>query len=477
LKIETKPTDDHQVQIIAEFEAEVFEGYKHRAAKKIAKQAKIPGFRPGKAPYHVIVNMYGEGAIQEEAVEIMIDEQYPKVIEESGVEPGGPGALEEITSIDPPKFTFLVPLQPEVELGDYKEIRLDYAPEETTDADVDDFLNRIQKNYATAEPVERPIEDGDLVYFKVSAKDKNAEGDDAEILAETPGQKLIGEEDSQDTWPFEGFGKKLVGLKANDTKKISKKFKKEEGDEVFQGKSVEFTVTIDSIKAMNLPEIDDDFAKTLGDFEDLEALKKVVREQIENEKNGQYEDKYYTDLLEKIAEQATVKYPPQMVDEEIEHIIHNLEHDLQHQNLDFETYLKLMNLDRDKYIEENVRPAAVKRLVNSLIIETVAKQEKVEIGQADYEGIMNETFQMIENMPAQKGKKGKVSSEMVNNVAMNAMSRLYNQRTLERLKAIATGTADQVVETTEETTQPEVEEEPVVEETTTDGETEAPAAE
>ena len=104
-----------------------------------------------------------------------------------------------------------------------------------------------------------------------------------------------------------------------------------------------------------------------------------------------------------------------------------------------------MNLDRDKYIEENVRPAAVKRLVNSLIIETVAKQEKVEIGQADYEGIMNETFQMIENMPAQKGKKGKVSSEMVNNVAMNAMSRLYNQRTLERLKAIATGTRNNFV--------------------------------
>lgn len=477
MKIETKPTDNHQVQIIAEFDAEVFEGYKRRAAKKIAKQAKIPGFRPGKAPYNVIVNMYGEGAINEEAIEIMIDEQYPKVIEEAGIEPGGPGSLEKIESIDPPKFTFVIPLQPQVDLGNYKDIRLEFTPQEIGDDDIHDFLTRMQRNYATAEPVERAAEEGDLVYFKVSGKDKNGEGDEAEILAETPAQKIIGEEDTQDTWPFEGFSKKLAGLKANDTKKISKKFKKDEGDEKFQGKSIEFTVTIDSIKAMNLPEINDDFAKTLGDFEDLESLKKVVREQLEHDKNSQYEEKYYTDLLEKIAEQATVKYPPQMVEEEIEHIIHNLEHDLQGQNLDFETYLKLMNLDRETYVNETIRPAAEKRLVNGLIIESIAKEEKVEIAREDYEGIINETAQMLQNMPNQKGKKAKVTNDMVNNVAYNAMSRLYNQRTLERLKAIANGELEKSEEPTEQTTQPESLETTTSDQSSVVEETESPAKE
>jgi trigger factor len=181
--------------------------------------------------------------------------------------------------------------------------------------------------------------------------------------------------------------------------------------------------------------------------------------------------------LEKIAEQATVKYPPQMVEEEIEHVIHNLEHDLQHQNLDFDTYLKLMNLERDKYIEETIRPAAEKRLINSLIIESIAKEEKVEIAKEDVEGIMNDTVQMLQNMPENKGKKGKLSNETVNNVAYNAMTRLYNQRTLERLKAIANGELDKKEETAEETTQPETEEAEPVEEKPSEEASENPAKE
>ncbi len=468
MKIETQPTENHQVKVTAEFETELFEEYKRRAAKKIAKQAKVPGFRPGKAPYNVIVRMYGEGAVQEEAVELFIDEQYPKVLTEAAIEPGGPGAVEEIKSFDPPTFTFLIPLQPEIDLGNYKDIRFEFAPEEITEDDVNDFLKNLQRNYATAEPVERPSEEGDLIYYKLSGVDTKAEEGDAQLLEETPAQKIIGEESSQDTWPFEGFSKELIGLTAGDEKKIVHKFKKEDGDEEFKGKKVEFTVVVDSVKSMNLPELNDDFAKTLGEFEDFKSLKSVVREQLENQKTSDYEEKYYTDLLEKIAEQATVKYPPQMVEEEIENVIHNLEHDLEHQNLDFDTYLKLMNLERDKYVEETIRPAAEKRLINSLMIESIAKEEKVEIAKEDVEGIMNDTVQMLQSMPENKGKKGKLSNETVNNVAYNAMTRLYNQRTLERLKAIANGELDKTEETAEETTQPEVEAEPVEEKTTDD---------
>jgi trigger factor len=477
LKIETQPTENHQVKVTAEFETELFEEYKRRAAKKIAKQAKVPGFRPGKAPYNVIVRMYGEGAVQEEAVELFIDDQYPKVLSEAAIEPGGPGALEDIKSFNPPTFTFLIPLQPEIDLGNYKDVRFEFAPEETTEEDVNDFLTNLQRNYATAEPVERPSEEGDLIYYKLSGVDTKAEEGDPQLLEETPAQKIIGEETSQDTWPFVGFSKELIGLKAGEEKKIVHKFKKEEGDEEFKGKKVEFTVVVDSVKAMNLPELNDDFAKTLGEFEDFESLKSVVREQLENQKKSDYEEKYYTDLLEKIAEQATVKYPPQMVEEEIEHVIHNLEHDLQHQNLDFDTYLKLMNLERDKYIEETIRPAAEKRLINSLIIESIAKEEKVEIAKEDVEGIMNDTVQMLQNMPENKGKKGKLSNETVNNVAYNAMTRLYNQRTLERLKAIANGELDKKEETAEETTQPETEEAEPVEEKPSEEASENPAKE
>lgn len=443
MKIETFPQDDHQIKIEAEFETELFDGFKRRAAKKIAKQAKIPGFRPGKAPYDVILRMYGEGPINEEAIELLVDEQYAKVLEEASVEPSGPGSLQEIVSMDPVKLSFLVPLKPVVEIGNYKDIQMEYNPEPVTDEEIAEFLTRLQKNYATAEPVERPIEKGDVVYFKLSGTD----GDET-VLEETPVQLVVGDDEQKDNWPFKNFSKKLIGMSEGESKDTTHTFGENEPDERFQSKKVKFTVNIESVKALTLPELNDEFANTMGQFESIDELKEAVHEQLESNKKQEYDDKFYSELIGKYTEISTVKFPPFMVEEEIHHMIHSLEHDLKQQNMDFETYLKLMNLDREKYIEENVRPGAISRVTTSLIIEQLAQEEKVQVAKEDIDGIVNETVQMLQNTPDQKGKKNKVTNEMVNNVAYNAISRLYNQRTLEHMKAMATG---------------EVEEEPVEE--------------
>lgn len=442
MKIETISQEDHQVKIEAEFEVELFDSFKRRAARKIAKQAKIPGFRPGKAPYEVILRMYGEGAINEEAVELLVDEQYANVLDEATITPSGPGALQEIISMDPLKLSFLVPLKPEIELGDYKSIQLDYSPEEVNEEEIAEFLSRLQKNYATAEPVDRPIEDGDLVYFKL----KGIENEET-ILEELPVQFVVGDDKQKDNWPFENFSKELIGLKESESKEIEHSFsEEEEKDERFKGKTIKFDVNVQSVKKLSLPELNDDFAKLLGQFEDYAALEKAVRDQQESTKKQEYDEKYFSDLISKYAEQSTVKFPPFMVDEEIEQILKSLERDLKQQNLDFETYLKLLKKEKEDYIEENVRPAAINRVKNSLIIEKLAQEEKIEVAKADIDGILNDTVQMLQNMPDQKGKKAKVTNEMVNNVAYNAISRLYNQRTLERMKALATG--EEIVEET-----------------------------
>ena len=360
MKIETTPQEDHQIKIEAEFEAELFDGFKRRAAKKIAKQAKIPGFRPGKAPYDVILRMYGEGVINEEAVELLIDEQYSKVLDEASVSPSGPGSLKEIVSMDPLKLSFLVPLQPEVELGDYKSIQLEYKPESVTDEEVKEFLTRLQKNYATAEPVERAAEDGDLVYFQLSGH----EGDEV-VLEETPIQFVIGESDQQDNWPYENFSKELIGLNEGEEKVIEYTFGDDDKNEKFKGKTIKFTITVQSIKTLALPELDDEFASSLGQFENFAELEKAVREQQESTKKQQYDEIFYSDLMAKYGEIATVKFPPFMVDEESEHILQNLERDLKQQNMDLATYLKLMNTNKDKYVEENIKPAAINRVKRS----------------------------------------------------------------------------------------------------------------
>ena len=450
MKIETIPQEDHQVKIEAEFEVELFDSFKRRAARKIAKQAKIPGFRPGKAPYDVVLRMYGEGAINEEAIELLIDEQYAKVLHEASVTPSGPGSLQEIISMDPPKLSFLVPLKPEVELGDYKSIELEYSPEPVLDEEINEFLTRLQKNYATAEPAERPVEKGDVVYFKLTGFEN-----EEVILEETPVQLVIGEDDKKDNWPYEGFSNELIGMSEGDSKEIEHSFSDEAEDERFKGKNVKFVTNIQSVKTLTLPKLDDEFANSLGQFENFAELEQAVREQQEINKKQEYDDKYYSDLIAKYAEISTVKFPPFMVEEEVEHMLKSLERDLKQQNLDFDTYLKLLSTDKEKYVETNVRPAAINRVKSTLIIEQVAQEEKVEVAKEDIDGIINDTVQMLQNMPDQKGKKARLNDEMVNNVAYNAISRLYNQRTLERMKAMASGeaqieTPEEIVETTSE---------------------------
>ena len=157
MKIETTPRDEHQVQIVAEFDDETLEKFKHRAAHKIATEAKIPGFRPGKAPYDVIRRFAGEKTIVNEAMELLVDEVYPDVIKEANVKPYGPGELENVISIAPPKLSFIVPLEPEITLGDYRSVRLDYAPQPFDEKEVDRFFYQLQTNYATVEPSDHPL--------------------------------------------------------------------------------------------------------------------------------------------------------------------------------------------------------------------------------------------------------------------------------------------------------------------------------
>ncbi len=439
MKIETTPQENHQVKIIAEFESDVFESFKKRAARKIAKKVKIAGFRPGKAPYEIILRHVGEGAINEEAIEILIDDQYAKVLEEAAIEPAGPGALEEVISIDPPKFSFMVPLKPEVEIGDYSSIRVDYAPEAVSEEEIDEFINRMQKNYATAEPVERLIEKGDLVYYKLSAREVDGTEETGVIIDARPFQVIIGDNLNSKEYPFEGFDENLISMSESDEKTIEHAFPEDIDDADFKGKNIKFEINIQSVKSLVLPELNDEFAVSLGHFESYEDLVNGVKEQLESNKNQEYEDKYYTDVLAKIAEQASVKYPPFMVQDEINHILVSIESDLKQQNLDFETYLKLLKTDREQYIENNVRPAAEKRLQNSLIVEKFAQSEKIEIGRDDMDNILNETTQMLQMNSEAKGKKGRYTKEQMNSFTLGAMNRLYSEKTMERLKKIASG--------------------------------------
>jgi trigger factor len=449
LKTETQPRDDHQVTLIVELETEQMEGAKHRAARRISERKNIPGFRPGKAPYEVVVRSFGEGAVVDDAVNILLDEVYPKALEDAKLEPGASGSLEKVEDLDKkPKFTFTVPLAPTVDLGDYRSIRLPYDWQEPGEDKVEESIEELRQMYAKTETVERPIQKGDFVMTDLKGVKENAVEGEAPLMNRPGLPVFVRPEDKADEFPFPGFSNELVGLNTNDSKSFSHKFGEDTKDESLKGQTVKFEVKIKMVRGSTLPELNDEFAKQAGPFENLQALRDAVKANLAIQSKAQYDDEYFSKLMEKIKEGAVIKYPPQVVDHEVGHVLEDLKSQLAGQNLDMAAYLKSREMDEEKFVAEEARPVAVKRLERSLVMDEIAKLEKIEVNQDMLQSSFQQTWgEYQEDAGFQKMVRGKSQppKQIMNAVAMESANRAYVQQTLNRLKDIATGQAAELV--------------------------------
>jgi trigger factor len=446
LKIEKQPRDDHQVTLVVEVEQERLEASKRRAARKFAERGKIPGFRPGKAPYDVIRRYYGDAAITEEALEILADEVYPEALKEAEIDPVAPGSLNNVDSLEPPKFTFTVPLQPTVDLGDYKSIRLPYEWTAPAEDKVDEAIEDLRRMYGTSETVERAIQEGDYVLLDVAGVKPKAADDEVPLLERSGFATLVRPTDKEDEWPFPGFARKLIGLKAGEEKTFKHKFPKEfEQEPDLAGQTVEIRAAIKTVRGVNLPDLNDEFAKQVGPFENLEALRSVIRANLEQESRNEYEDEYYLKLIDKIKETATIKYPPQMLEHEAEHVLEDITRRLADQGYELESYLKMRQMDKETFMKEEINPAATRRLERGLIMDEVTKAEKIELDESSLHQEFNSTISDLVSggfdiSKSKGGRKGQ--EEIAQAVAMQSANRLMTRRVLDRLKAIATGQAE-----------------------------------
>ena len=440
MKIETQPRDDHQVRLLVELEPEVLEKFKHQAARKIAQKAKIPGFRPGKAPYDVIKRFYGDDALKEQAVELLVDDQYSKILEEAKVKPAAAGTLDEIVSYDPFKLAFVVPLEPEIVLGDYHAIRQEYHLEPVTEEEINRVIHNLQTNYAVAEPAERPAQETDLVYVKMKGVLVHpAEGEDAEVIRESSYQFVIG--DADDTWPMEGFSKELIGLSASEEKKILHSFPDDYSSEKLKGKEIEFTVNVQAVKSMKLPELNDEFAKTIGgSFSTMEDVRKSIHTEIEQNRTQEYDEHYISTLVDTIISQATIKYPPQLIKDEEDHLFQHFEEDLSEKKMDMDTYLKTRQMDKATFIEKEITPGAVKQLQRKLVLDKITREEGIQLNVDELKTTVSTRMSQLQNEPEFKNyqRRGQVEN-LVNAVTLDTAGRLLNRDTIERLKIIAKG--------------------------------------
>lgn len=453
MKIETNLQPDHEIQLIAEIDEAVFEKYIQRAGREISKKVKFPGFRPGKVPFDVIRRQYGVEAIEQEAIELMVDDIYPEAITQADIKASGPGRLDKILSIHPPKFSFIIPLEPEVILGDYKSIRKDYHTEPVDANEEEKVLSNLQREFATAEPVAHPAQDGDLIYALISAKfSEPQEGESDELIRESPYQTVIGDQTTgNDSWPFPGFSEHLLGMSEGEEKVIDYSYPEDSNYEKLRGKNAKFTVKLQSVKALTLPEVNDDFARTIGNFETLDDLRKSIHTRLEETRQQEYDDLYFSAIIDEMVKQATIKYPPHLLEHEVEHSLEHLNEDLGRQKLDLDTYLKLRKVDHDTFIEEEVKPAARQRLESNLVLQKFAELEKIELSREELQAAVSDTLADLQGHPdLRKIKARREMENLANMVTYQTANKLLNDHILAQMKKIATGQADAPTEVSED---------------------------
>ncbi len=434
MKLDKTILDDHQARIVVEVDTDTVQAAKHRAARKLAGRGKIPGFRPGKAPYDVIVRHYGDAAVYEEAVDLLVDELYPEVLKEADVNPAAAGLLEKIEGTEAPKLTFKVPLSPEVTLGKYQEIRVPYEFRAPTAEDLDKALEELRQAYGTTETVDRAVQEGDYVLADLKSE--------IPVLSRDDFATVVRGTERQDEFPFPGFAQRLLGLKAGDSAQIRYTYPDEHEDATLAGQTAEIKATIKAVRTLILPELDAEFAKTVGGYDSLDALKEALAKDLEARARADYEDGYYTRLVDMVREGSVVKYAPQTLDHEAEHVVEDMRQRVAQQGLDLETYYKLRKTDAAKFLEEEAKPVAKKRLERSLILDEIARKEKIEVDSTALDTEFNNTLVDLQsrgvNFDAIRGGK-QGQQRVAEALAMQSANRLLTRRTLERLKAIATG--------------------------------------
>ena len=445
MKIETTPLENQQVRLKVEVDPAQLEAAKRRAARHISEHSKIPGFRPGKAPYNIVQRFAGETAILEEAMELLVQDVYPKVLEESKIKPYGPGKLENIVSQEPPTFEFLVPLDAEVELGDYKVIRLRYKLKAITDKDVNKVLEDLRQQQAVIESVERPAWEGDQVGIQLSAERKNVkDGENPALIRERSVTIVIKPEDTPDDdesgqeWPFPGFSRHLLGLSAGDEKTVTYTFPEDSNFELFRGQDADYKIKVENVKSRTLPELNDEVAKAQGEFETLDALKAGIRQRLELNTQQEYDRKYDEKIFAKLLKSSQIKYPPQMLEQEIDTAMRQLENRLGQQNMDMETYLKTRKMDREA-LRKELSPMAEDRMKRFLLIYEIARSEDIQISPEEVQQETIRTMGTLTSGMTPKQARRLATRGMVNNLASNIMVDKLVGNTMERLRRIARG--------------------------------------
>lgn len=416
MKLSLERIENSQVVLNIEAEPEEVELALEESYRHLAKSTNIPGFRRGKTPRAMLERYLGREVLLEEAMEHLVPQLLGRALEEQGIDAIAEPEIE-ITQNDPLIFKSTVSVRPTVELGDYRQIRVDPEPVEVADEEVDKAMEQIRYQQAPWQPAERPVQFGDLVTINVEG---NVDDKPALDRKELQYQVL-----KESPFPVPGFWEQLEGLEKGQEKEFTLSFPDDYELNQFAGKECQFKVLVSEIKEKILPELDDEFAKSLGQgFETLESLRERVASNLKAMAEESEKRRLEEKAIEALVEQSKVDFPPVLVEHEIDRLIREREASLEGRIQ-----------DRGKSVEElkeALRPLAVNRITHALILGKVAEEEKIEVAEAEVD-------EEIEAMAQGAGERGEELRKAFSSAAARQSMEevLLTRKTLKRLTEIA----------------------------------------
>ena len=353
-------------------EAEKFQEALKRAYNKNVKNFNVPGFRKGKVPMAIVKKYYGIGVLIEDAVNFAIDASYSKVLEENNIIPVDYPKVDVITAEEGKEFVYTaeVTVYPEVELGEYKGLKVEKPSYEVTEDAVNEKLKEMQQKNARIETKEDgEIATGDtaVIDFKGFIDDVAFEGGEGKDYSLEIGSGTF----------IDTFEDQLVGAKAGDKVEVNVTFPENYGREELNNKQAKFEVLVKEIKIKELPEIDDEFAKEVSEFDTLAELKEDIVKKMEEENNNRAEREYEDAIIKAVVENAKIDVPEVMVEKEIDTMVRNLEQRLQYQGLNLEQYFQFTGTDEAK-MREYMKENAEVKVKTDLVLESVEKAENID---------------------------------------------------------------------------------------------------
>ena len=364
MKVETKRLENCQMALTIEVDEERTQRALRNVARRISRQAKIPGFRPGKAPYNVVARMFGKEVLYQEVVDELGNTVYQEALEETGLEPFDQATITDY-EIEPLVLKMVVPLAPVVELGDYRQMRLEPEEETAREEEVNEALRRIQEQHTFWEPVKRPAQWSDLAIVNIEGTVKE------EIVVGSEGRELMLEADFP--YPLPGFGEKLLGMTVNEQREFTLTYPEESENKKLAGQRVHFKVNLQDLKEKVVPGIDDDLARTVGSYETLEDLKAKLRRDLQ----AKAEEGFANRALAALVERSEIEFPPMMLKREIDDWLEELDRSLKQQGLNLENYLKMRKLTEEE-LRKEVSTQVGERLERSLALSKFIELEGFE---------------------------------------------------------------------------------------------------